>query len=233
MNLILEDSNQVKGHTNLAAVFLPFRDEVKQYNWLISDYEVCPSALFNSDIVWLTGEEILYLVENNNIQFIWGIISAFHKNFKLDLDNISIIPVAEEHKTLWSNNPSIQHPESCIEIICWDSTSTIILSNEDTIISKYRNYYTDAKDLNRQNMNVNRQLDFVKSVIKEYISKSKIVEKDIIHVSHGHGYNLDSNFDLVIGNIRYALYKKDFGIIPSIKDEDKIIDIFIKLIKSK
>lgn len=222
MNLILTKMDQVREHTNLRDVFLPIREDVIKYNWLISDYEVYDSEIFNGNIRWFTGEELLNITDNNDIQFIWGVISAFDKSFKMDLNNISTIPVSYGHKTLWSDTPRIQHPDSCIEIVCIDSSSTILLSNDKVITSKYKIHYTDAKNLDEQNRLGNRQKRYVQSIVDEYFQINGIDKDNMIYISHGYSYDLKLDYNILIVNLRHVLFESDFLRVPEEKDTDEI-----------
>lgn len=230
MNLILIDSDQVRGHTDLKDVFKPFRDEVSNYNWLITDFEVYPCEIFNGSSVWITGKELLELVENNNIQFIWGVISAFYNNIKLDVDKMLFKPIAEGNKQLWSNNPKIQQENASIEIICWDSTATILMSRDNNIANQYQRYYSDAQDLNEYNRRINYQRDFIKDTLLEYIQDNLNNMREKTYVSKGYKYDIDRNIEMIISNLRYQLYKKNYDIVPVGKDVNKIIELFTNAI---
>ncbi|MDA2424076.1 hypothetical protein PDN55_29220, partial [Bacillus cereus] len=52
---------------------------------------------------------------------------------------------------LWVPSPNIQHPQAKLEIVCWDSSLMLLLSNDINIDDKFRNYFKEARDLNAYN----------------------------------------------------------------------------------
>ena len=46
------------------------------------------------------------------------------------------LPKADGNERIWQNPISLQHPFSVIEIIAWDSSMTIVITEFDDIIEK-------------------------------------------------------------------------------------------------
>lgn len=67
------------------------------------------------------------MVENENFQWIWGVLSAFPKNLEKDSILKYKLPQAEGNTGIWQEPISIQYPFAEIEIVAWDSSKTILL----------------------------------------------------------------------------------------------------------
>lgn len=161
MNYILENTEEVEFFTYLTNVFKSIDNIQNNYNWLITDFECnyTPNEKLKGDIAWFTGEELTELVENNDIQFIWGVLSGFPKSYLPDMKSLNVVPYADSNVGLWSPHVQIQHPMAEIEIICWDSSATLLLSLDERISNLFSSYYSDACDLNKLNL-----VSFVKRV---------------------------------------------------------------------
>lgn len=134
MNLIIKDSTQMPGHTDIKLIFDALDGRQREFNWLITAHDCfcCPSGkrVFNEEIVWLTGDELTDIVTQNDIQFVWGILSAFNKSVNIDIDNLSVEPSFEGEWPYGGENVHPQHPLAIAEIVCVDSSYTIFLSND-------------------------------------------------------------------------------------------------------
>ncbi len=161
MNTILDSYDQMPYHTDLAMVCRALGGRQKEYDWLITDFECNTHPdQFPYDPQgkprWLSGQELTELVEKNDIQFIWAALSGFRSDVNIDLNNLEVEPLAEGHPTLWDEKVSIQYPSATVEIVCWDSTFTILLSKDDDLSQRFRSFFPKAKDLNIYNKESNR-----------------------------------------------------------------------------
>ncbi len=57
------------------------------------------------------------------------------------------LPFAEEYDGFWSRPISIQHPLARIEIVPWDSSMTMIFSDDKSIIDSFRAAYPYSEDM--------------------------------------------------------------------------------------
>lgn len=197
MKYILENSNQVTFHTFLNDVFRAIDQKQRDYNWLITEADLnwCPDERLLKDIIWIDGCELTDIIEANSIQFIWGVLSGFKKDIVLDINNLDVIPCADGNENLWNSEVDIQHPLADIEIVCWDSTSTIFMSRDDELSNMYKKYYSDSNNLELQNQNVDSQINF--------IMKTIIESKKINDIASEQLYRLAIK-------IRYEVYGKDY-----------------------
>ncbi|MDF2613799.1 MAG: hypothetical protein K0S71_1585 [Clostridia bacterium] len=186
MNTILTNSRQMPFYTDLRLVFEALEDRQEEYNWLITDlvYSVgrvrssqhdfryrrskyiykndYPTAALDSEVVWISGEELSKIVYGNAIQFIWGVLSGFKKSTKIDLNDLEAIPYADGNSEFWIDEPQIQHPQADVEIVCWDSTLMLLLSKDDDLTNKFRGTFTDARDLASENKRQNKQINYIR-----------------------------------------------------------------------
>lgn len=61
------------------------------------------------------------------------------------------LPEADGNGEIWQNPVSIQHPLAEIEIIAWDSSATVFISKEDSIVDLLRERNEFAEDLEKYN----------------------------------------------------------------------------------
>lgn len=147
-------------YTNFSWVFRALGERQREFNWLLTDLECIgfPPDLSYDEIrsknnkLWFSGDRLTEIVDTNSIQFIWGVLSGFRPDVKIDLEHLSIYPVAEGNSKLWQPNVKIQHPLAEVEIICWDSAATILLSQDKDLTARFRNYFPDAVDLDKRNL---------------------------------------------------------------------------------
>ena len=149
MNTILWDSKKMQYHTSLGVIFDALEGRQNELNWLITDYECnyYPKLLERRpERIWISGENLTILVEHEqHLQFIWGVLSAFPKSVVLDIDNLSIEPDIIMNNDLWEV-PKVRHPLAIAEIVCWDSSATMLLSKDDDLTRRFRNYFPEAED---------------------------------------------------------------------------------------
>lgn len=113
----------------------------KEYNWLISSYECYPrskeiQSVFSRETVWLSGSELTDIINEEDFQWVWGVLSGFSQKLSLDEVMAYKIPWADGNVAIWNEGDSIQHPLADIEIVAWDSSATIIKSKREEIINR-------------------------------------------------------------------------------------------------
>jgi hypothetical protein len=148
MNLILEKTDQVRYFTEMGSVFRALGISPRDYDWYLSDLEINHSPVgFEAVDQWLTGEELHRLINEHEIQFIWGVFSAVPKGLRCDVDNP---PFAD-------GNPKYWEPPECkpqlkgalFEIVSWDSGATILVGVDAQAGANFVKAYSDAKPLSQ------------------------------------------------------------------------------------
>ena len=129
-------------YTYLRKIFNAINNEQMNYNWLITDYECYPKSteirsLLSEDYCWLTGEQLTRIVEKEDFQWIWAVLSGFPKNIPLSEVLKYPLPYADGHRGFWKNPLTIQNPLASIEIVPWDSSCTLIFSEKKSLIDDF------------------------------------------------------------------------------------------------
>jgi hypothetical protein len=159
METLLEGPCEMPYFTDLRLVFRAIGDRQREYNWLLTDVE-CNwlgihdgrrHPLPDSGPYWLTGSELSRIVAEFDMQFVWGVLSGFPSAVSLHLDRLDVEPYADGNPDFWAAQPRIQHPLAEVEIACWDSTSTLLLSRDQSISESFRRYFPEAVDLPAHN----------------------------------------------------------------------------------
>ena len=140
-----------KYYTYLKKLFDAINNKQLEYNWLITDCTCYPEnhktdAMLRKDYCWLTGEELTDLVTQEDFQWIWAVLSGFDKSVELSDVLEHDLPYAEDYEGFWRKPVSMQHPLSKIEIVPWDSSMTMIFSDDKSIIDSFRKAYPQSED---------------------------------------------------------------------------------------
>jgi hypothetical protein len=143
INTILEASPQMPYHTDLGRVFEAFGGLQRKFNWLLTGDEC---FFVNGRPMWLSGSELTERVDAGWSTFEWGVISGFDKGVVVDLVERPL-PYADGNTSLWKPYPKPQHPRAAVEIVCFDSSLTLLLSRDRELAERFRAFFSDARDL--------------------------------------------------------------------------------------
>lgn len=139
-------------YTNLKDVFDAINNKQLEFNWLITNHE-CNIDLsrlnksFDNEYCWISGEELTELVTNNDFQWIWAVLSAFDKSVKLNEVLQYKLPRTDGYRGFWQKPLTMQHPLAKIEIVPWDSSLTLIFSENKEIVDDFKIFYPESQDL--------------------------------------------------------------------------------------
>jgi len=140
-----------KYFTNLREVFDVLGSIATKYNWLLSDYDcnIYPSAQIsiNEQYVWLAGNELVSIFEEFEIQFIWGVATAYAKETKLEDILRNPYPFANGNEAFWKPEVTMQNPLAEIEIVSWDSTFLLVIAKSKEIVEMFEKRYPNSVDL--------------------------------------------------------------------------------------
>lgn len=139
-------------YTYLSRVLRAIGNRQTEYNWLITDCQCYPrtaeiGALLGERYCWMSGEELTALVEREDFQWIWGVLSGFPKGIPEEQVRQYPLPYADGHPGFWHNPLSLQHPLAEIEIVPWDSSLTLLLSRKKEIVEDFRAFFPLSEDL--------------------------------------------------------------------------------------
>lgn len=143
MNWIIRSTKIVKLHTNLNKILRPVWEDLKEYDWILTDLDFISDDTipihFDQDTFILNTKQFEILF-NSRTQIIWGIISAVPKNTELNLNLIS--KLSAEDMAVWENDKFLIE-KSYLEIIAFDSSYTIIKFTDGKLSSKFKEYFKD------------------------------------------------------------------------------------------
>ncbi|WP_448702486.1 hypothetical protein ACFGVR_09050 [Mucilaginibacter sp. AW1-3] len=150
MNWVIRYSDKIKFHTHLHEVLAPLREEIKDYNWIITDVETGPypeGFLINrEDECFILSPAQFDQVLNADVQFYWGMILGVPKVFDIVVDNANLPFV--EGRLIWKNG-NIQYPEAELEIVCFDSSYTIVKFANEELSKKFHDHFPEAVELEK------------------------------------------------------------------------------------
>ena len=152
MNWIIRYSDKMEFHTHLNIVLKPIWNEVKEFNWLISDLEYFPDYAkdlpvnHDQDYFILSPAEFKVLVDLDP-QILWAVILGIPKEDLIDVDDDNL-PYADGSATVWKNG-NIQHPKAVLEIVCFDSGYTIVKFKDEKLSGKFESYFDEAIELEK------------------------------------------------------------------------------------
>lgn len=199
MNLIMIDSEQMPYHTDVRLIFDALEGRQKEFNWLITGHE-CVSwtsiiEALDEEVVFLSGEKFTDIVNENGIQFIWGILSAFDKSVDIDVKNLAVLPNFDGKWKYGGGDVQTQHPLAVAEIVCVDSSYTIFLSKDDDLSRRFMKHYSDAQDLHKWNKEISNQIQIIRDIfLEELASSNKILpEQELMNMVRGIRYEVLNN----------------------------------------
>lgn len=140
--------------TPMDKVLTPFLEDVKQYNWLITDCECNwypDKRIGNDSYDWLSGEELIDIITKHDIQFIWAVFSAFPCDIPLEEVLKYDLPYADGFRGFWKNPVNIQHPMASIEIVPWDSGLVLFMSRDVQLVERFEHFFPESEDLEEYN----------------------------------------------------------------------------------
>lgn len=162
------DSKSKVYYTYLKAVFDALDNKQIKYNWLITDSEIIahsasldalntgvrwqyknkkPIAIPAPEYYFLSGEELTEIINRDDSQWIWGVLSGFDRSISLEEVLKYPLPKANGYEGFWRNPLSLQHPLASIEIVPWDSSFVLFLSRSKEIVDRFKTTFPKSQDL--------------------------------------------------------------------------------------
>lgn len=139
-------------YTYLKKVFEAIGNAQQDYNWLITDCECVPrnfetETLLNAEYCWITGEQLTEIILEEDFQWIWAVLSGFDKNIDISEVLKYELPYADGYRGFWEKPLTLQHPLAHIEIVPWDSSLTLFLSDNKEIVESFKKGFPFSEDL--------------------------------------------------------------------------------------
>ena len=144
MNLILEKSERVSYFTNISQMLVALGVRAVDYDWHVSDVETNFHVTeLCSDGQWVKGGELAAILARDGLQFIWAVFSAVPHGSR---PKLLVKPYADGNSSYWSaDRVSTQVPGALFEIVCWDSSATILIGLSKQQETSFRESYPEAK----------------------------------------------------------------------------------------
>lgn len=142
MNWIIKKTTKTDFHTHLDVILEPIRNDVHSFNWIISDLEINhlkDLPVNHEDEYFILSPMEFEKILDKYVQIIWGVIIAVPIHIKIKIEEDKI-PYSEGNVLAWQNG-NIQYPDGKIEIICVDSTLTIIKFADKYLSDKFKAYF--------------------------------------------------------------------------------------------
>ncbi|GGC77264.1 hypothetical protein GCM10011396_25520 [Undibacterium terreum] len=131
-------------------VFVAAQIVVQDYDWYISDIETnfTPEG-FSQEDQWMRGEDLAFLIQEYDLQFIWAVFSAVPKGLRLSVSNV---PYVDGNPDYWNGkDPGPQLDGALFEIACWDSSATILINLPEQAERSFISNYSDTRLLSEAN----------------------------------------------------------------------------------
>ena len=140
-----------KYYTYMKKLFEAIGNRQTEFNWLITNCICYPDnpktdAMLSKDYCWISGDELTEIITQEDFQWIWAVLSAFDKTVALEDVLKYDLPRAEDYDGFWSRPISMQHPLARVEIVPWDSSMTMLFSDDKNIIDSFRAAYPFSVD---------------------------------------------------------------------------------------
>lgn len=148
-------------YVSFRKIFRALHDFQIQYNWLVTDCVAYPQnkqvaariyKAAHGSYNWFRGEELTELLEAEDFQWIWTVLSGFDpsiaKEDVLSESNRSYgLPQAVDYEGFWHPTLSIQHPLASVELAAFDSSGVLLISSQKKLIKKFRQTFPLSEDL--------------------------------------------------------------------------------------
>lgn len=149
---ILHNSPRMPFHTDMQRVLRAFGGREREFDWLVTDLECnrFPAAFLPEKDAWLlSGDEFADVVfgESDPVQYIWGVLTGLPRGTRVDLAQCSEVPFADGNGELWTETPRLQVPGAVVEVVCWDSSYTILVTTDADLSARFRSSFPEAEDL--------------------------------------------------------------------------------------
>lgn len=119
----------------------------RDFDWYISDLEtnLIISELRNGDD-WISGDVLEHVLNTPGLQFIWAVFSAFAPG--TGGFEVADPPSADGNGRYWrAPNVQPQLDGALFEIVCWDSSATLLIGLPEANQLLFLNTNPDAKCL--------------------------------------------------------------------------------------
>ncbi|QOR34652.1 hypothetical protein IMX26_14420 [Clostridium sp. 'deep sea'] len=192
MKYLLKDNTKIKYFNDMRIVFKSLDGLQNKYNWLITDIECYPEIAQITENSFMSDEELTEILNKTDVQFIWAVFSAFPKDFSLNVKNLKVKPYIRDNYDFW-DDVNIQHPQAMVEIDCCDSSYLTLVSRDDNLAKKFKEFFVNVFDLNENKYSNNKRIDW------RYPELDKLEQNKQWHEALLYAYNMwvDNKLELM------------------------------------
>ncbi|RSK35477.1 hypothetical protein [Hymenobacter metallilatus] len=156
MTILLENPPQFRWQTDMDNLLPAIRQQVEELNWVISNLQCWHLKDFVPTVAdWEKQQENSYIVipgkilydvmVNQGIQIVWGVFCGIAGEVpELSFDEI---PYADGNRELWTEPESLQLAAAALEIVCFDSSVTIVKFRNEELGCQFLDAFPDGQVL--------------------------------------------------------------------------------------
>jgi hypothetical protein len=102
-------------------------------------------ADFSNEDRWISGVELEEFLNAHTVQFIWAVFSAFPIGFRRE---VAEAPYIDDNPLYWQGvEVSPQLSDALFEIVCWDSSATILIGLHPEAERQFASVYPETRSL--------------------------------------------------------------------------------------
>lgn len=146
MNLILQSPAPVSYFTDVGSILRSAGIDERNFDWYVSDVDTNFSVPgLGQDGRWFSGDELAIVLENERLQFIWGVLSAVLPGQR---PFVASDPFSDGNPAYWQpGEVKPQLPDAVFELTCWDSSAAILIGLSQEQASAFLASFPMACDL--------------------------------------------------------------------------------------
>jgi len=149
-NYVAQPTELIPVHTYLEPYFRLIEPMVRDFDWLCTELEVVGDQPKQStdDLgrVWFTGAQLIDYVYGGP-QFIWAVLTAISPHDRDAAMTDTAVPLADSNPDCWSSTRVPQHPYGHIEIVCFDSSATLLIGGDAFAVASFEKAFPGAKPI--------------------------------------------------------------------------------------
>ncbi|WDT67624.1 hypothetical protein [Cloacibacterium sp. TD35] len=147
MNYIIQKLKNLTYHTHLGSLLKPIENDLKEYQFLITDYlflspeKDLPIQNFSNNYEIFNAEKFLELIQRD-IKFNYGYFAAIPKDKEIVLD-LENLPYVEGNPEIWESN--LLRDDAEIEIYAYDGSYSVIKLKNSKLSNTFAEYFPEAE----------------------------------------------------------------------------------------
>ena len=143
-------------HTDMAKVLAVVGRFSEGCYWRVSepDTSYWPDPRFKEDVFIISDKELRTVLGAHDVQFNWAVFSALPVR-PIHPQPAAESPYADGNGAIWHDQPVVQHPSALFEVICWDSSATMVVSYIDGPVEAFMQAFSDAAPMREHNLRGN------------------------------------------------------------------------------